>query len=577
MYGQVRTRHRLACFAAAALTAVAATAAHAGEVQFRIPFKNLKSEVALSITPESYDFGNVPLNGTATQTFQVMNSGGTTVSGLTYSWQKGTGAFSASGCGSSLGPGQVCSETVVYSANARATVKDTLLVSNGQHATSLDVTGTGQLTDGYTDVGSLAFGNVFVGQSATKSVNLKNDGDTVIGIGTLQTSPVASYSAAQSCGTNLSPGQSCLINVTFSPATRSASIPGNLTIPTSAGNKTVSLSGAGLQASFTASPSAVTFDNTAINGSENKSFTVTNVGNATGTVGLTGPSGAFSIAGNTCGALAAGANCTVTVRFAPTVSGTTPGSISVTGGDVTVPVSLSGPSNCTPGGQAFTSNGTFYPTAGCGTYLALAVGGGAGGMCAYQNGGGSGRVNIQYANNLTSAVGVTVGGPGGIDQWGNAYSGAQSCFGGICAAGGSAGGAGGSGGGNGWRSGSGGGPGYGGSWGNSSSDGTGAGQGNYSPYTALFHQHSVAGGAGGTPAYIGSASPGYEGGGGGGILFDNWGPSGGADAGGAGNASGTGWGAGGGGGWDQGYRGQPGWCVGGGPGAQGLVYVEWSK
>ena len=83
------------------------------------------------------------------------------------------------------------------------------------------------------------------------------------------------------------------------------------------------------------SPASLTFANQIVQtASASQTVTVTNSGTATLTItsgGITGTNpGDFSITGNTCGSVAAGASCTVTVAFKPTVTGSRTASLALT-------------------------------------------------------------------------------------------------------------------------------------------------------------------------------------------------------------------------------------------------------
>ncbi len=79
----------------------------------------------------------------------------------------------------------------------------------------------------------------------------------------------------------------------------------------------MALSGTGVApgtATLSASPSPLAFGDQVINTSSSRTVTITNTGTGAGTVSGVTISGPFTQTNN-CGALAAGANCTVTVTF----------------------------------------------------------------------------------------------------------------------------------------------------------------------------------------------------------------------------------------------------------------------
>ncbi|MFJ9352844.1 discoidin domain-containing protein [Streptomyces mirabilis] len=105
-------------------------------------------------------------------------------------------------------------------------------------------------------------------------------------------------------------------------------------------------------ATLTASPGSLTFADQAVNTtSAAQSVTVTNSGAATASITGVTAGGDFAQT-NTCGtALAAGANCTVSVTFGPTASGTRTGTLTLTGDQSNNPttVALSGTGTDTTG------------------------------------------------------------------------------------------------------------------------------------------------------------------------------------------------------------------------------------
>ena len=205
---------------------------------------------------------------------------------------------------------------------------------------------------------SLAFGSVLDGTtSAAQPLTVSNTGGaSFTGIGVVVTAPFSR--AGGTCGATLTAGNTCTINVTFTPTvagadTGTVTISGNVTVTGSP----VALTGTGVAPTFTAtvSPSPLAFGNWATGTTSNSlTLTVTNTGNsalAGGTFTFGGgtpqpfsrPAGT---AGGTCGAtLAVGATCTYNVRFAPTTAGAVSRTLTVayTGATVTpTPVTLTG-------------------------------------------------------------------------------------------------------------------------------------------------------------------------------------------------------------------------------------------
>jgi hypothetical protein len=212
---------------------------------------------------------------------------------------------------------------------------------------------------------ALTFPTVVVGTtSAAQPLTLYNN--TAAGISTIAVNVTAPFSRATTaqggpgtCGTTLAAGNSCTINIVFTPTALGASS-GSATITSSAtvNGSPVSLSGNAVAATHTATvtPSPLAFGNWFVSTTSGAlTLTVTNTGNtalAGGTYTFGGgtpqpfsrPTGT---AGGTCGAtLAVGATCTINVVFsAPTTAGSFSRTLTVayTGATVTpTPVTLTG-------------------------------------------------------------------------------------------------------------------------------------------------------------------------------------------------------------------------------------------
>jgi hypothetical protein len=100
--------------------------------------------------------------------------------------------------------------------------------------------------------------------------------------------------------------------------------------------------GGGTSATLSTNPSSLTFGSTTVGATSTaQSVTVTNTGNASASVTSIVASGDFAQT-NTCGSsIAAGANCSISVTFKPTASGTRTGSVTITSSAVNSPTSVS--------------------------------------------------------------------------------------------------------------------------------------------------------------------------------------------------------------------------------------------
>ena len=206
---------------------------------------------------------------------------------------------------------------------------------------------------------TLSFGSQAISTtSAEKTVTLKNGQSVALAISTIATS--GDYSQTNTCGTSLAAGAKCTISVMFTP-TILGTDDAALTITDNAGNspQTVSLTGKGV-AQATTSPTTLSFGNEAEGtSSATKTATLTNnLGTALSIASIT-TSGDYSQT-NTCGtSLAAGANCSISVTFTPTILGTDGSTLTITDSASNSPqtVSLTGngviPVKVTPASLGF--------------------------------------------------------------------------------------------------------------------------------------------------------------------------------------------------------------------------------
>ena len=178
---------------------------------------------------------------------------------------------------------------------------------------------------------ALTFGSINLGSTQTLNVSLINTG--VVDVTGLSVATTGDYNQTSNCGTALTAGAACTINVTFQPTVAGNRI-GTLSVSDNAVNtpQTASLSGIGIgMSTVTLSPTSADFGNqTVASTSAATVVTLTNAGTAPLNITSITASGDFAQT-NTCGTLvAANSNCTVSVTFTPTVAGSRTGTLTVT-------------------------------------------------------------------------------------------------------------------------------------------------------------------------------------------------------------------------------------------------------
>ena len=182
---------------------------------------------------------------------------------------------------------------------------------------------------------SLTFGSQQVGStSAALQVTLSNTGGMALAISNIATS--GAFGQINGCGTSLNANSSCIINVTFTPSVMGTNS-GSLTVTDNSNGvagsvQSVSLTGTGIQATISLSPTSLSFGNQALNtASGGRPVTLTNTGTAPLTVASVVASGDYSAPSTCSGSLSPRGMCKITVTFTPTATGTRTGTVSVTG------------------------------------------------------------------------------------------------------------------------------------------------------------------------------------------------------------------------------------------------------
>ncbi len=243
--------------------------------------------------------------------------------------------------------GGTCSISVYFTPATTGTLTGTLTVtdnaSNSPQTASL--TGVGASSSISLTPASLAFGNQVLGTtSSSQNVTVENTGAINLTVNSVAAS--GGYSETDNCaGVTLTPGQSCVASVAFTP-TVTGSMPGAITINDTATGAphAVSLTGSGLLP-VTLSAN-LTFGATNVGSTApTQSMTLTNNGKQTFSFTFA-TSGDFSAVGNGAspcnGSLAALSKCTVAVTFSPTIDGTIKGNLVITATGSSTPAAVGG-------------------------------------------------------------------------------------------------------------------------------------------------------------------------------------------------------------------------------------------
>ncbi len=257
-----------------------------------------------------------------------------------------TGDFSLgnSACGTTLPPQSSCGIYVIFTPTAGGQRTGLFTVSDGAetHSTTLSGTGLTPATDTL-NVSSLAFGQTVVGQnSKAQPVTLTNSGDaTLTQISVSWTGP---FSVTNNCGASLGGHLSCSIAVLFQP-TAVGPASGTLTVADAQRSQTVTLSGDGAAPSQAfASPTSVNFGPYALSvATAPQMITISNGGStSTGNLSAALSGTDFSLVSNSCqGVLLPAATCQLGIVFTPSVIGNREGTVTVSSGPYTAPLTIS--------------------------------------------------------------------------------------------------------------------------------------------------------------------------------------------------------------------------------------------
>lgn len=203
-----------------------------------------------TLAPTSLDFGSVPLGFTSAAQSVAWTNNSTFAASATSLTASGDYSVASNNC-SSVTPGASCQINVVFTPTALGTRTGTLTVGSSGNTLTASLTGIG-IPDVVISTQTLGFGNVDVGASVTQPLALTNNTSAVIAIPAITTT--GNYTATANCGSTLAVSASCIINVTFTPAT-TGPLNGTLNI-NSPGSSPITLTGNGVDFTIALNPTS---------------------------------------------------------------------------------------------------------------------------------------------------------------------------------------------------------------------------------------------------------------------------------------------------------------------------------
>lgn len=316
---------------------------------------------SVSLSPSTLNFGNeIVGTNSGIHSAILTNTGNAPLSissiVASASYSVTTTNTSCPYAGGSLGAGSSCTIDTIFSPTVSGTLTGAITISdNAGTPQTVTLTGVGEAQSAFVNPTTANFGTVLVGTTTTKSktITLTNSTNAPLTVTVSFTGAnPGDFTQSNSCGTPVPAWGTCTAIVRFAPVDV-GSLSAKLTFTDSASNspQTVSLSGVGTAISLSttslsfgnqtvgkkSSPQVVTFTNTST------TFTV-----AFSTRKITGTNAAdfAAVKGtNQCGTtLAPGANCSFSVVFTPSATGSRSAALSISdnGGASPQTIALSG-------------------------------------------------------------------------------------------------------------------------------------------------------------------------------------------------------------------------------------------
>ncbi len=263
--------------------------------------------------------------------------------------------------GAFVNPLSSCTVNVQFTPAATGARSGTItIVSNGIGSPqSFSVSGTGQTagagTPALTMPTATNFGTVNVGASSSiVAKTITSSGTATAQITTVTSSNPSEFPiVSRTCtdGASVGAGSSCTVSVQFAPAAAGARN-GQITVTSNGTGSPQSFAVSGTGQTVAGTPTLSVPPSAGLGSSAvgvqtaGTQITITNSGTASATITsvLSSSASEFPIVGNTCGIVAAGANCKVTVAFKPLAAGARSGTLTVTSNATGSPhaVTLSG-------------------------------------------------------------------------------------------------------------------------------------------------------------------------------------------------------------------------------------------
>jgi hypothetical protein len=275
---------------------------------------------SLTITGD-LNFPNTTVGSTNSKTIQLSNTSSNSItvsnvsinSPFTTNWSNGT-----------IPAGASVNLTITFAPGSVSNFSQTLTItSNGANSpNTLQAKGSGISAAGQTRIinltGSMAFGNVTVGQSLTRILTISNTGSSILTISNI-TAGSGQFTVGSWTPT-IAAGQSQNVNITFAPTNgQTFSTTLQVTSDATSGTSSMALSGTGTSTTPVISLSgSMAFGNVSVGQPLTKTLTITNNGQSTMTISNISSSSSKFTVGSWTPSVAPNQSQNVPITFTPT-------------------------------------------------------------------------------------------------------------------------------------------------------------------------------------------------------------------------------------------------------------------
>lgn len=294
-----------------------------------VPLSGTGTTPQIAVSPSALTFGSVVVGSSTALLLTVTNPGDADLN--LAATTSDDGQFIASPTSYTVAPGASRAVTVTFTPTATGAQAATLSLTHNAAGspTTVALAGTGTAPSFSATPGSLDFGSVAIGASASLTVTVANAGTATLNV-TSVTSSNGQY-VPDIAAFTVAPGASQEVHLTFAPNAEGNST-GVLTLAHNAAGSpsSVAMSGSGTSPGFSLSPASLAFGTVPLGSSEVLTLTIANPGNGPLQVSnITSNSGPF-VPDLTSFTVAAGGSQTVDVAFTPEALGLQNGTLTIT-------------------------------------------------------------------------------------------------------------------------------------------------------------------------------------------------------------------------------------------------------